>query len=75
MKENCEDHAVLFHGITYLGATLVEDARDEKSVRKQIEDLSDEEGGFNVTVSIPSSADGILKLLEPGSLSEGKDLK
>lgn len=56
--------AVLFHGVNYLGAGSIGDARDEAAVRRIMEDLGKEDtGGLSVTLSIPTCADGLLKLL------------
>ena len=67
-----ESSSVLFHGVLYLGAASIEDARHEDSVRQIMDDLgSEDSGGLKVTLSIPTCADGLLKLLGkfPFSLS------
>jgi hypothetical protein len=59
-----ENDAVLFHGVVYLGAGTIDDARDEAAVRSVMTSLGKEEcSGINVTLSIPTSASGKLRLL------------
>lgn len=65
-----EGEFVLFHGIIYLGASTIKDPKDEDQVRLSMAELGiDDTRGMSVTLSIPTTADGVLKLLEPGSLS------
>ena len=59
-----EGEFVLFHGIIYLGASKIEDPRNEELVRDSMSELGkDDTVGMSVTLSIPTTADGVLKLL------------
>ena len=54
----------MFHGIIYLGASKIEDPRNEELVRDSMSELGkDDTVGMSVTLSIPTTADGVLKLL------------
>ena len=54
----------MFHGIIYLGAATIKDPKDEDQVRLSMAELGvDDTRGMSVTLSIPTTADGVLKLL------------
>jgi len=68
VSDSTDASSVLFHGVNYLGAATISDARDEVTVRGIMEDLGKEDtGGLAVTLSIPTCADGLLKLLGKSS--------
>ncbi|KAL4219350.1 Rab GTPase-activating protein 1 [Mactra antiquata] len=62
---------IVFHGVTYLGCATVNAPRSEVEIYRNMAVLNEQsQGDIPIVLSVPATADGTVRLMEPGTDTE-----